>query len=271
MSREMRHSDRFTSEEAALAEHLTARSVSSTDGTVIRYDIRPAPSRALALVIPGFWRDRRFPTMLRLGAYLNEIGFAAAIMDCRGHGESEGTFGFNLAEHEDTFAVASDALAQGPFTSLVLVGFSVGGAIAVSTAARHELPLAGLLLISPVAEFSRIVPRVNPFTIHRHVALSNAIRRPRFDWKFAVSPKLKATDDIGDVHVPVSLIHVKDDWLIDHSHSLALFERANEPRELHIIDIPGNYHADRIFLQASDRIEPLVRRFLTDQLAAVKG
>jgi dienelactone hydrolase len=112
-----------------------------------------------------------------------------------------------------------------------------------------------------------IVPRVNPFTIHRHIALSNAMRRPRFDWKFAVSPKLKATEDIANVHVPVSLIHVKNDWLIDHTHSLALFERANEPRELHIIDIPGNYHADRIFLQASERIEPLVRRFLTDRLA----
>lgn len=273
MSRKMAETDWTSPELTAIPERITVRSVTSADGTLIRYDLHPAtsPTSTLALVVPGFWRDRRYPTMLRLGSYLEELGYAAAIMDCRGHGESDGTYGFNLSEHEDTFAVAVDALEQGNFTSIVLVGFSVGGAIAISTAARHELPLAGLLLISPVAEFSMIVPRVNPFTIHRHIAISNARRRPRFDWKFAVSPKLKATDDIANVHVPVSLIHVKNDWLIDHTHSLALFERANEPRELHIIDIPGNYHADRIFLQAGDRIEPLVRRFLADRLASVKG
>jgi hypothetical protein len=62
--------------------------------------------------------------------------------------------------------------------------------------------------------------------------------------------------------VPVSFIHVKNDWLIHHRHSLALFEHANEPKELHILDIEGNYHADRIFAAASDSIEPLVRDFL---------
>src|SRR5512141_3235883 len=168
LSRKMHETVWSSPEMTAIPERITARSVTSADGTVIRYDFYPAISAtsSLALVIPGFWRDRRYPTMLRLGAYLNDLGYAAAIMDPRGHGESEGTFGFNLSEHEDTFAVATDALARGHFASMVLVGFSVGGAIAISTAARHDLPLAGLLLISSVAEFSMIAPRVNPFTIH---------------------------------------------------------------------------------------------------------
>jgi hypothetical protein len=55
---------------------------------------------------------------------------------------------------------------------------------------------------------------------------------------------------------------VKNDWLIDHTHSIALYERANEPKELHVIDIPGNYHADRIFLNAPTLIEPLIEDFL---------
>ena len=62
--------------------------------------------------------------------------------------------------------------------------------------------------------------------------------------------------------MPVSFIHVKNDWLIDHSHSLALYEAAHEPKELHVLDIDGNYHADRIFTVASDAIEPIVREFL---------
>jgi len=55
---------------------------------------------------------------------------------------------------------------------------------------------------------------------------------------------------------------VKNDWLIGHDHSLALYEAANEPKELHVIDIPGNYHADRIFSVAANEIDPVFTDFL---------
>jgi pimeloyl-ACP methyl ester carboxylesterase len=242
----------------------TAARVVSFDGTAIHYDIYDAPSPSAVLVVPGFWRDRRHPSMIRLAAFLGRLGFRAAVVDVRGHGDSEGTYGFNLNEHYDVAAAANDLLRRCPTISeLTLIGFSYGGAIAVSTVARHELPVASLLLISPVADFKMISPRLNPFTIHRHIAFAQALRRPRFAWKsHRTSPKLRALDDIADVHAPVSFIHVKNDWLVGHSHSVALYEAANEPKELHILDIEGNYHADRIFSVASASIEPIVREFL---------
>jgi alpha-beta hydrolase superfamily lysophospholipase len=149
-----------------------------------------------------------------------------------------------------------------PVESITLVALSYGGSIAVSSAARDNLPLSSLLLISPVADFSMIAPRINPFTMHRHIAISNALRTPRFEWRMRRSPKLSALTDMHDVHVPVSFVHVKNDWLVGHTHSVALYEAANEPKELHVIDIPGNYHADRIFAVARDRVEPMVLDFL---------
>ncbi len=107
-----------------------------------------------------------------------------------------------------------------------------------------------------------IVPRINPFTIHRHIAFSQALKRPRFKWRMRRSTKLRALDDIGNVRVPVCFIHVKNDWLIAHRHSVALYEAANEPKELHILDVAGNYHADRIFSAASESIEPIIGSFL---------
>jgi len=160
-------------------------------------------------------------------------------------------------------AVANDLLRRLPVEGITLAGFSYGGAIAISTAARHKLPLSALLLISPVADFSMIVPRINPFTIHRHIAFSQAMKRPRFAWRIRRSAKLRALDDIGSVHAPLCLIHVKNDWLVSHAHSLALYEAANEPKELHVIDIEGNYHADRIFSVASAHIDPIVAEFLS--------
>jgi len=240
-----------------------AATLTSFDGTAIHYDIYDSDATEAVLVVPGFWRDRRYPSMVRLAAFLVEHGFRAAVMDTRGHGESEGTYGFNLHEHHDVAAVAQDLLARCPSLSTIsLIGFSYGGAIAVSAVARHELPVSSLLLISPVADFKMITPRLNPFTIHRHIAFTQALKRPRFAWTARHTTKIRALDDIGSVHVPVCFIHVKNDWLVGHRHSVALYEAAHEPKELHILDIEGNYHADRIFSVASDSIEPIVTDFL---------
>lgn len=234
----------------------------SFDGTAIHYDVYDAPSPSLVLVVPGFWRDRRHPSMIRLAQFILGEGYRAAIMDPRGHGESEGTYGFNLHEHHDVAAVANDILRNSTISTLTLIGFSYGGAITISAIARHPLPVAAAVLISAVADFEMIVPRLNPFTMHRHIALSNALRRPRFAWSIRKTAKLRSLDDVPNVHVPLCFIHVKNDWLIGHRHSVALYEAANEPKELHLLDIEGNYHADRIFNVASDSVEPIVRDFL---------
>jgi pimeloyl-ACP methyl ester carboxylesterase len=253
-----------TAEAVDLPREPEHRTVTSFDGTRIHYDVYDAPSTSAILVVPGFWRDRRHPAMIRLARFLNAEGFRAVVIDVRGHGESEGTYGFNLHEHHDVAAVANELLrATGTISSLTLIGFSYGGAIAVSTVARHPLPVSSLLLISAVADFEMIAPRINPFTIHRHIAFfSQALKRPRFAWSVLKSAKLRAVDDMADVRVPVCFIHVKDDWLIGHRHSVALYEAANEPKELHLLDIEGNYHADRIFTVSSDSVEPIVRDFL---------
>ena len=236
--------------------------VVSFDGTVIHYDLYDRPSRGLVVVIPGFWRDRGHPAMRRLAGLLLGNGYRVAIVDVRGHGESGGTYGFNLYEHHDVAAVVQSLLATSSVESVTLLGLSYGGAIAISAAARHELPISSLLLISPVADFAMIAPRLNLFTLHRHIALGQALKKPRFDWRARRTSKLRAIDDVHDVRVPISLIHVKDDWLIRHTHSEAIFDHANEPKEIHILDVSGNYHADRIFSVAQSVIEPLVLDFL---------
>jgi uncharacterized protein len=238
------------------------RTIESFDATRIAYDLYDNTSRSAVLVVPGFWRSRQHVSMVALARSLNQRGYRTAVMDPRGHGESGGTYGFNLHEYRDTAAVAQDLLDRLPIDSISIVGLSYGGAIAVSTAAREKLPISSVVLISPVADFSMIVPRINPFTIHRHITWSQAFRRPRFEWRMQRSTKLSALADIADVHAPICFIHVKDDWLIAHTHSVALYDAANEPKELHVIDIPGNYHADRIFSVARESIEPVVFSFL---------
>lgn len=240
------------------------RRAESFDGTAIHYDLYDMPSPSTVVVVPGFWRDRRHPSMVRLASFLTGDGHRAVVMDPRGHGDSEGTYGFNQHEQHDVAAVIRDLMeSSSPIGKITLFGFSYGGAVAISAIARNrDLPVLSLLLISPVADFAMITPRLNPFTMHRHIALSQALHTPRFAWNMRKSDKLRAVDDMPDVHVPVCFIHVKNDWLIGHRHSVLLYEAAHEPKELHLLDIAGNYHADRIFNVASDSVEPIVRDFL---------
>ena len=246
----------------SISARLTSHVVTSFDGARIYFDLYDRPSRAAVLIVPGFWRDRKHPSMVRIATLIASLGYRVAVVDVRGHGESEGKYGFNIHEHYDVAAVAKELLRLVPIETITLAGLSYGGAIAISTAAHHELPLSSILLISSVADFSMIVPRINLFTIHRHIAFRQAFRRPRFLWRIRGGAQMSALDDMKRIRVPVCMIHVKDDWLVAHSHSQALHANANDPKELHILDIAGNYHADRIFSVAADSIEPLVRDFL---------
>jgi alpha-beta hydrolase superfamily lysophospholipase len=238
--------------------------VRSFDGAEIHYDLYRTGASSLVLVVPGFWRTRRSPPMLDFTRLLIETGYDVAVVDIRGHGESGGRFGFNQHEHHDVAAVAATVLPGYQHTAIA--GFSYGAAIALTATARHALPIDGLLLISAVADFAMISPRLNLLTLHRHIAFSQALRRPRFVWRLRDGSRIRAIEEIGGVHVPICLIHVRNDWLIGHSHAEALYAAANEPKEIHLLEIPGNYHADRILRIAPTIIEPIITDFLARAL-----
>ena len=184
-------------------------------------------------------------------------------MDLRGHGGSGGTFGFNLHEWQDIAAVARDLVEKDGFGRVDLFGFSLGASAAITAAARApEIPWGRLLLVSPVADFAMIRPRLNPLTMTRHISFAQAFRRPRFDWGFPFHEKIRACEEIGKLRVPVTIVHVRRDWLVHHRHAESLYERAREPKRLALLDIPGRWHADRIFTSAPEAIEPLLREFL---------
>lgn len=238
----------------------------SFDGCPILYDFYDAGAADTVVVLPGFWRHRRYATMVGLGGLLNAAGYNAAIVDLRGHGESGGRFGFNRNEWCDIDLLLHVLRERHSVARCVIVGMSAGGAIAISTAARTSEQICGLFLISSVASFSNVKPRINPLTIHRHLSLRAASRPPRFGWRWKAAGSLDAAEDIGRVTVPVAFVHVKNDWLVNHRHSEALFAAANPPKELHVLDIPGSWHADRIFGAAEGRIEELMFPFIARSL-----
>jgi alpha-beta hydrolase superfamily lysophospholipase len=251
----------------SLNEAPEARKVRADDGIEIAYDYRDASggSDDTILIVPGFWRTRRWPSLEEFSRRLQREGFRVAVVDLRGHGESGGTYTFNREEFRDVEAVARDLLARGNASALHLIGFSIGGAIATCVAAGSDLPIRSLTLISAVADFGWIRPRLAPWKFSKHLAARQALRMPHFEWSFLWSRKLRAREAIEGLSVPLLIVHAKNDWLIHHRHAEALFEGARCEREIELLELEDGYHADRIFSAAPGRVESRVLEFLANQ------
>lgn len=242
------------------------RSAVADDGVPIVYDYYPGSDRTeTVVVIPGFWRTRRWPSLERFAALLVARGHTVAVLDVRGHGESGGTYTFNREEVRDVEAVARDLPQRGEGSRCHLVGFSIGGAIATCTAARARVAIASLILVSPVAKFGWIRPRLKPWKSSKHLSAGQALRMPRFEWSFGWSRKECAVDSIPQVTAPTLIIHTRNDWLVHHRHGEALQAAAAGRSELHLLALDDGYHADRIFSAAPDVAEQLIFEFIDRQ------
>lgn len=258
-----RMSSRAPKHEVA-AKPSSCRAIAA-DGTEIAFDFFPFSGTTGVLLVPGFWRTRRYPAIQSIAARIASDLAPCAVLDLRGHGDSGGIFEFDRHEHLDVAAVTRRFVDEANLDRIVLLGFSAGGAVAISAAARNrDLPIAGLLLISSVAEFQRVIPRPNPFTIHHHVSMGQALAPPRFRWPR--EGRLSPLADAATLEQPVCLIHARNDWLVSHRHSEAIARQAPNAT-LHILNVPGRYHADKLFEVAGDRVWPIlesfVRRFVT--------
>lgn len=242
--------------------------IRSIDDTSIFFDLYAGTVPRLVIVVPGFWRTRRHPSILHLVATLLQDEYHVAVMDIRGHGESGGRFGFNRNEHFDVDAVRDAAVEKSGCRAVSLVGLSAGGAICATTAARHPFDYASLLLISPVADFRRVLPRLNPLHFRRHLDLSQISVRPRFGLPLGSRSLIRADEEIRTVRAPLCVIHATRDWLVHHRHGQRLYDAAPGPKELHLLDLPDGYHADRIFSAAPGVAEAIIRRFLAETLGS---
>lgn len=98
------------------------------------------------LLIHGHTLDRRLwdPVM----PLLRSAGFRVIRVDLRGHGRSSRPdVGYHLSHHAADITTVLDAAAVGP---VLLVGHSIGGAVALEIAVTGAERLTALVLVSPV-------------------------------------------------------------------------------------------------------------------------
>ncbi|MFA5239209.1 MAG: alpha/beta hydrolase [Phycisphaerae bacterium] len=168
-------------------------------------------------------------------------GFSVFAYDYRGYGTSDGCASEKNA-CEDSEAAYEYLVGElkNPPDRIIVLGRSVGGAIAMHLAGRKKV--AGLILEGAFVTAFRVVTRVPlvPFDKFRNI------------------------DKIKQLTCPVLVIHGKNDRTIPFSHGEKLFETANEPKLKLWVDNAG--HND-LFPIAGDRYWDIIKEF-TDIIQA---
>lgn len=165
-------------------------------------------------------------------------GFNVFLYDSRRHGQSEGpycTYGYyekyDLAAAIDYLRGRTDA----QIGKIGVFGTSMGAAIALQAAAidqRIEAIVAEASftdLRTIMVDYQKLMTKL-PWHFLRNLAMSRSQKLARFKTR-DVSPN----QAVRSVHRPVLFIHGTDDTRIRAEYSRALYNNANQPKELLLI------------------------------------
>ena len=155
---------------------------------------------------------------------LTAVGFDVVLFDYRGYGRSTGRPD-EAGTYRDARSARECLLAQPGVDAdrIFYLGESLGGAVAVELATEH--PPAGLVLLSSFASVRAMAK-----------AQYKVLRGP------LVPDVYPSLDRIGELHVPLLVIHGERDDIVPLDQGRALYEAAPGPKRLHVV--PGVGHND---------------------------
>lgn len=241
----------------------------SADETVVSQDgvrvaltqYHQAGRQAALIICPGFFKSKDTPTFRRMSQALAE-SYDVIAMDFRGHGRSGGLYTFSAREQADLSAVLAWGRAR--YAHLAVMGFSMGGAIAINTVSREPQQVSSLITVSAPAAFREV-----EFKWWTPEAIRTGIQglepgagcRPGSLWL----PKPRAIDQVAGLSpVPVCIIHGTRDVIVGVGHGRRLHAAAGEPKRLEIIE--RGRHAESLFRDDRDLFLGLVRSWLAQTL-----
>jgi len=172
---------------------------------------------------------------------LHDSGLNVLAFDYRGYGHSEGAPSeqgtYRDGEAAWQFLTTRRGVAP---KDIVLFGRSLGGAIMIDLAARHE---PGVLVVE------------STFT---SLADVGRLHYPLLPVRWLLSYRYDSRSKVGGIACPKLFLHGRDDTLIPLSIGRALFDAAGEPKKF--IETPGE-HNDSGVMYAPEYVERF-REFL---------
>ena len=232
--------------------------VTTEDNVKIAFNHYDSDRDAVMIIVHGWYmcKDTRPFRNISEDFFKN---YDVITMDLRGHGKSSGWFTFTSNETKDLCAVVNYAKERYP--KIALMGFSLGGALAIIHAATYK-DIDRLITISAPCDFNRIenhcwkpeafIPTFQKFDMweNRNVRPGNIFLE-----------KIRPIDIVQDISpIPSLFLAGKKDPTVHPWHTEELFEKAGEPRVIEIFE--DGFHAEDLYLNSRDRFMQTCRNWL---------
>jgi len=163
--------------------------------------------------------------------WLAKEGYDLYVFDYRGYGLSQGEAELDTVISDMELMISYVAGELPDNEKLIVMGHSLGGAMAVYSVAHsaYRDRIEALITIAAFSDYHDITQDV----------LAKSWLFWLFQWplSFTVDNSYRPLDSIGLISpIPVLIIHSKTDEMIGMSHAERLFEAAKEPKSFKLID-----------------------------------
>lgn len=224
---------------------IQTNTLQTEDGQEIAFDNYRCGYEKVIILAHGFYNNKDAYLFKKIAQKFAEH-YDVISFDFRGHGKSSGLFTWTSNEPKDLEAVLNYAKGQG-YLRIGVVGFSLGAAVTLIEAGRNDL-IDSIIAVSAPYDFGMINFHFWEREMLEDLKL-NLGMKGKGKFVRPGNPFLKKINPIDTVDnsflVPVCFIHGAKDWLIKKEHSEKLFNKANDPKRLLIIENAG--HAEKIF------------------------
>jgi pimeloyl-ACP methyl ester carboxylesterase len=214
------------------------------EDVTVSTDRGPAPAWLIPAAAPnGSWviqvhgRGVRRVETLRAVPVFHAAGYTSLLISYRNDGEApasaDGRFGLGDTEWRDVEAAIAYALRHGA-TGIVLMGWSMGGAISLQAATRaaHDGRLLGVVLESPVIDWADVVAYQALLLRLPKPVVRGALVVMGRSWGRAVTgldrpidfPRLDFVARANDLSLPILILHSDDDGFVPSAPSRRLAE-----------------------------------------------
>ncbi|QDT04472.1 2-succinyl-6-hydroxy-2,4-cyclohexadiene-1-carboxylate synthase [Rubripirellula lacrimiformis] len=194
-------------------------------------------SQGVIVLVHGIRGSRL--SMIQRARWLHQKGYATVMIDLQSHGESTGeTITIGQLEKHDVRAAVTFARLQHPDQPIGIIGVSLGG--------------AATLLGSPMEVDAVVVESVYPdidTAIHNRVAavvgplswLPSTLLLIQLEPRLGIPRwKLRPIDKVAETGCPTLVMSGSDDRHTTAAETVAIFDNAQEPKELWLVDGAGH-------------------------------
>lgn len=198
------------------------------------------------IICPGWFMTKDSKAFAKLSKNLFQY-FDIISMDFRGHGKSSGFYTFTAKEENDLNTVTDFAKLECKYKKIYLMGFSLGGALAIICAAKNS-NINKVISISSPTEFSKIENHMYspdawfPTLFKKFEPKRWLTIRP----SIIIHKKEKPIELVNKIKVPTLFIAGEKDPTVFPWHTEALYKKAKCPKDYLLIK--NARHAEDLYL-----------------------